>query len=221
MSELIQLSGEAIVELKPKPLPDTPDPSIAQFSDADMKMFREAVEADRAAEAQARVNRRKGRIEIPETPFREDLYRRPAPFETSSDTEVDAPTCWSPSLNSDTHEITLYPGSINGLVPSNMFDTFSVSGTQYIVATCTTDGSQINAITLAVESSPPTPAAATSGAAPLSFKVLITIFNDDLAYNMGGCGMTFVPQESIRVDKVSPTPGTLPYTSWYVWSRTL
>lgn len=192
----------------------------------DELLFYRAIEKEREAEAMVRAQRAStlGRSAQPmaeERVFRESIPRESLTQVPDVVNEVNITTeCrnWEPRVEAG--NLTVLPGAINDLVPSNIFDAFAVpaSGTRYLIATCSTDGSQINAITLSLSSSAPTPAAATSGSAPLSFDVLITVVNDAVPYKIVGCSPVYAPREVLRVDKAAPTPGTLPYTSYYTWT---
>lgn len=121
-------------------------------------------------------------------------------------------------------DLTLRPGTINEVVPSNMFSTLVLPGgsyTRYIVLTASCSGGQVSSAALSVDLSAPGAPAVAAGSPPTSFKVLLAIVVDGVAYRTIGAGsLSARPVEAYRVDKASPTYGLSPYDIYYTWQRT-
>lgn len=119
---------------------------------------------------------------------------------------------------------TIWPGTINQLLPSNYLTGVSVSntGTHYLVLDCTASDGEITAAPLAIESAAPSAISPTQGTPPVAFQVLIGIIISGVAFKVWGNGnMTAAAAESFRVDKGSPVPGSLPYDVYYTWNLSL
>lgn len=76
-----------------------------------------------------------------------------------------------------TYNITLYPGSIDETIPTNMFATINqtVASTQYVILTCESDGYRITSSTWSVTGTPPTPPAATADVPPSEFYIILGV----------------------------------------------
>jgi hypothetical protein len=119
---------------------------------------------------------------------------------------------------------TIWPGTINQLLPSNYLTGVTVSntGTHFLVLDCTASDGEITAAPLAIETGAPPAITPTQGTPPVAFQVLIGIIIDGVAYKVWGNGnMTASAAESFRVDKGSPVPGSLPYDVFYTWEFSL
>lgn len=134
-------------------------------------------------------------------------------------------------FDSTAQTVKFRPLTVNQLVPSNFQDALSVANTvSYIYVHCATDGSQVNAVTLEVSSTPRPPPAVTMGSAPAAFDVLVWVVvrtADGQGYSFSkfkiwGCGnIAASPVEFIRTDKSSPAPGQSSYDIWYAWKAVL
>jgi hypothetical protein len=119
---------------------------------------------------------------------------------------------------------TIWPGTINQLLPSNYLTGVTVSntGTHFLVLDCTASDGEITAAPLAIESAAPPAITPTQGTPPVAFQVLVGIIIDGVAYKVWGNGsVTASAAESYRVDKGSPVPGSLPYDVFYTWEFSL
>ncbi len=123
----------------------------------------------------------------------------------------------------DPRDTFVKPGTINGLIPSNYADIFSLaaSGAYYLVLTCTASDGQIASAVLSFDASPPSGIPVIQGQPPTSFAVLLGVVVDLVWYRTIGLGsLTATGTEVFRVSKTSPAPGTLPYDIWYTWAIT-
>lgn len=77
----------------------------------------------------------------------------------------------------NTYDVTLYPGAINQLVPTNIFATINqaITTTLYVVLTVQSNGLSITSSSWSLMSSQPTPSDATADAPPSTFYVTIGI----------------------------------------------
>ena len=135
------------------------------------------------------------------------------------------------SLDSNAQTATFRPFTVNQLVPSNFQDALSIANSvSYIYVHCETDGSQVNAVTLEVSSTPRPPPAVTMGSAPSAFDVLVWVIVRTSSgggytfsrFKIWGCGnIAASPVEFIRTDKSTPVPGQSSYDIWYAWSAVL
>ena len=126
-----------------------------------------------------------------------------------------------------TYDVTLYPGTINQFMPSNMFDVVNISADddQYITLDCESDGYGITSCTWNADSDAPDPAEATSDTPPSSFSVLLGVvhFDDDDNMTIGqtvNTSLSATPIEWLRTDNPDADPFGLPYTSFYAWKIT-
>ena len=91
--------------------------------------------------------------------------------------------------------LTFWPGTINGIMPSNMFDPQTVDATSlwYVIATATTDGSAVTGIVLSASTTAPTPQTAATNAMPSTVAITVGIYKAGLAYNIAGKNITMTP----------------------------
>ena len=135
------------------------------------------------------------------------------------------------NFNSTAQTVRFRPVTVNQLVPSNFQSDLSVANAvSYIYVHCETDGSQVNAATMDVSSTPRTPPAVTMGSAPSAFDVLVWVIVRTSSgggytfskFKVWGCGnISATPAEYIRTDKSSPAPGQSSYDIWYAWQAVL
>ena len=125
--------------------------------------------------------------------------------------------------------LTLGPGTVNGLVPSNPFNSISCPGTlTYVSLLCQTDSNQVNQVAWQTGATPPAPPLALKGAAPTTFSVLIGIVKrvtsgTTTSYQWWRIwpldfNVVAIPQPWISTDRTDPQPGQTPQETWYSWS---
>lgn len=130
----------------------------------------------------------------------------PAPFDITIDTVGNT--------------LTVSPGTINSLAPSNNGGTFICPAgvTHYVVLNATAVNGSVTAATLSVDSAVPAPIGATLGFPPSSFKVLLHVIQAQVAFRtIGRHSLHAVSIEALRVQKVMTTPDQLPYDTYYTW----
>lgn len=117
--------------------------------------------------------------------------------------------------------ISVQPGLVNGVLPSNMFSvlTASASGIKYVCVDVTTNGKNVTAATMAVKTSAPTPATATADSAPTSVSVIVSVVSGSTAYKTIPCGnVTMRVSPSVTQDNPTATGGQRNYTQFYQWA---
>ena len=112
------------------------------------------------------------------------------PFNISTGGTSEAPT------------ITLWPGVVNGILPSNIYDTFSVDAVSlwYVKAACTSDGTQITAATIHVDASPPDIQTPATDAMPSEVDVLVGLYKASMTYNIFQGNVTLTPSTVSSAD---------------------
>jgi hypothetical protein len=119
-----------------------------------------------------------------------------------------------------TRTVTIWPGTVNQLLVSNYLTgvTVSPTGTYYLVIDCTASDGQITSATLAIDSVPPPGIAPTAGSPPVSFKILVGVIVDAVAFKSLGDSNLYAPSaEAFRLEKVSPVAGLPAYDIYYTW----
>lgn len=114
-----------------------------------------------------------------------------------------------------------FPGTINGLLPTNYTDTFTLDDSLVYFATLSVTASdgEIASCTLSFPTSAPAGIPTVLGQPPTTFDYLLGIVALGVWYRTIGDGsLTAVGQEMFRIDKASPAPGTLPYEIYYSWA---
>lgn len=121
--------------------------------------------------------------------------------------------------------INVFPGTINGYVPSNILDTFYLSSpiSYFIKLRCLTDGFNVTSSSIIVDGSPSAGISISQSAAPTTFDILIGIVTSDLTTYQTWTGNNIQASltQSALSDKSTPaTPGLSPYIRWYTWNIT-
>lgn len=119
------------------------------------------------------------------------------------------------------YEINLCPGTINGLVPEDMFNTFTVgnTGTTYFIVTVQSNEGEILSAKLSTVKNLSsinlqTP---TLLVPPPEFKTIVAIFHDGEFFRCRYTGISAAPQVLYAVDKEDPKPFETPQENIYIW----
>lgn len=116
---------------------------------------------------------------------------------------------------------TFIPGTLNGLLPTNIGSTFTVSGTgtEYAVLNCLASSGVISSSSLAITSTPPPVIGTLNGYPPNAFIILIHVIVSGIPFRMiGPSSLQALPIEVFRVQKTMTTPDQLPYDPYYTWT---
>lgn len=122
-------------------------------------------------------------------------------------------------------KLKLWPGTVNGLLPTNMFDELTVNteGSNYVVLACTTDSNQVNLATLEIRTTAPTAPAAVLEAAPPTFDVLLgVILKNGDSYTVfkiwpSGFNIGASPRLLITTNKEVVAAFESNVERWYTW----
>lgn len=117
-------------------------------------------------------------------------------------------------------EVRIWPGTVNSVVPDNVFDTFTYTpGTdRYVYVQINTDGKAISSAVVFFSSTAPSMFPATQNVAPPEFHVPIAVISDGNVFQIWpGGNMTATATVSLIEDIASPTPGQQSTIKWYNW----
>ncbi len=137
------------------------------------------------------------------------------PWDSSSLAGVGSPNPTTGLYSS--YKLKLWPGSVGGVIPGNMLAEITVSGVQYLAATCTCASGGVASCTLSPGGSPPGPQPHALYAPPGNLDILIGIFADGKWYNLWGKNITVRSVETLRETDPGATAYGLPYRSYYRW----
>ena len=89
---------------------------------------------------------------------------------------------------SEAPTLTLWPGTVNGIMPENMFESFTVDSTSlwYAKATVDTSGGVVQSVTINVDTSAPDKQTPASNDFPTGFDVLLGLYKGGMIYNIAG-----------------------------------
>lgn len=132
---------------------------------------------------------------------------------------------WFPffSLSGPTALANFFPGTIGGLLPTNIFTPLSIDqvADNYLYAQMTASAGNLTGCTLASSTTYPTLAAATSASPPTTFNIPLAIFQvpSNNAINLVGFGNIWVQPAIIFFDTINTGAlTTAPFTPWYNWT---
>lgn len=82
--------------------------------------------------------------------------------------------------------LRLWPGNVNGIMPENMFDTFTFDDTSlwYGKVKVTTDGNAVTSVELMVDTSVPKLQKAATDSQPTEFEIVVALYKTGLSYNL-------------------------------------
>jgi hypothetical protein len=135
----------------------------------------------------------------------------PEPFEVTLEDQGDG-----------TSDATMYYGTVNGLLPSNISSAINVANdaTRYVCINVTTSSGQVSAVTWSLETSAPAVAPVDQSTPPTSFSIAVAIIVDATVYRIWAnqSNMWVRPIECFRTDKTGTiNPGESPYDFWFSW----
>ena len=95
---------------------------------------------------------------------------------------------------SDTNEVTVTPGTVNGLLPSNVLTGLAISGsgTEYVYLTVEAVEFAVDSALFSIESSPLTPSAPTEDFPAVSTPILIAVISDGSIYSVANRNLSMV-----------------------------
>ncbi len=120
--------------------------------------------------------------------------------------------------------VKVRPGTVNGAMPSNMFDFFSYNPTElnpyYVVAGVNTDGLSVNNVTMSLDTSSPDPVMSQKGFPPSYFEILIGLVVNGRAFQLVNRLITASPNITILTQRNNPQLGAPFYDLNYTWQLT-
>ena len=124
------------------------------------------------------------------------------------------------SNNENQYLLTVRPGTLNNILPSNWDDEFTCAATGlfYAKAVISTDGYSVTGVTVEIDANAPVEQAPVKFALASSVEYLFGLFSNGLAYRVIGAGHINVPTRTWLVTNASPAaqPGQSPYDIYYV-----
>lgn len=125
------------------------------------------------------------------------------------------------STNPDTNlpTVKVLPGTVNNMIPTNMFDNFDISdtGTWYIVLDIITDGDSPTDVSINQIQIPPDVIGSNMEIAPTSFSILLGVVVDKVPFQIIYQLINIQPQVTILSLKDTPVPGQPFYDINYTW----
>ena len=125
------------------------------------------------------------------------------------------------TIDSGSGYCTFTYGTVNGVAPTNINSTLSVSlsGTQYVYLACSSVDGVFNSSTIYTGGSAPSLIGTSIGYPPNSFSILIHVVVNGTAFRViGRSSLQALSKEAFRTQKIITTPDMLPYDSYYTWS---
>ena len=126
---------------------------------------------------------------------------------------------WHLSIGSG-QTVRVSPGTINGTLPINMFDSFgpiAETGTSYIILQCYSDGVDLTYSALSLSSSPPEFTTHSISSAPLQFQFLIGVVVNLRPFDVADGLLWATATQGVRLTKPGPGPGEPYYDNTYTW----
>jgi len=118
-----------------------------------------------------------------------------------------------------TYSVTVRPGTLNGILPSNWSDTFTcaATGMYYAKAVITTDGTAVTAVTIECNTTAPTVQTPQAFGVETTIRYLFGLFSAGSVYRVIGAGhISLNPSVWMTKAKASPAaPGELPWVQYY------
>ena len=124
--------------------------------------------------------------------------------------------------NENQYLVTIEPGTINGVLPANWSNEFTISQNQlnYVALQVTANQKRIASCTVALESSWTYQEQEPSmWGVPSSFKVLLGMVRNSQVWQIAYDNLSFAVAKRLVTEKTSLQPGELPYDNWYVWQQ--
>ncbi len=138
--------------------------------------------------------------------------------------EAIPPHPWKVTRNDEggTKRVRVHPGSIGGVVPTNIFPPPTISGTglEFVVLDVSINpaSGSVSSCSLSIESTQPTPPVPTSSAPTSSFADVIAVIHDGSIFQVRSRNLNAISQELFQETVEEPAIGERNYIPWYVWN---
>jgi hypothetical protein len=118
-----------------------------------------------------------------------------------------------------TYNMTLWPGTLNQAIPSNILTPISYDSTtnRFIKLSVTSNGKSITGTTVASSATVTDAITTTADAAPTTFDILIGVIVAGTIYQVRRGNLLATLNNNFTEGKAVPVPGTSPYTFYYTW----
>jgi hypothetical protein len=120
--------------------------------------------------------------------------------------------------------VTVRPGTINGLLPTNILDGESLEefaltsdALRYVVLNCSASSNALTSCTISLEEQPPDNQTPLAFALPATYKVILGVVYNSTVRQIVSSNLSVAGRQAYITDKVNPAPGTLPYNVFFVW----
>lgn len=134
---------------------------------------------------------------------------------------VDYPWDLTVSEDGGITDVTILPGTINHIVPSNMFQTISTAtaDTLFVKLQCNTDGKVITNVVIQINNIPAIPQIPTNSILPSYFEYTVGVISGNIGYNIARKFLTATGSRLFLTDKDPPAqPGEMAFEEYLVWS---
>lgn len=129
----------------------------------------------------------------------------------------------SDTTDPDVKKVSVTPGSFNGLVPTDIFDPITITGTglEFVVVTLTVGGGSVpdpaSASISPIESSQPDPGSTTAGGPPVTVKDVIAVLNDGVVSQVRSTNLTAISTEVTTTSIWNAATEAYDLTNYYRW----
>ena len=117
---------------------------------------------------------------------------------------------------------TIRPGTVNGILPSNIFDSFTIEASQttYFKAVATTNGKVVTSVSIVADDQAPAVQVPVPQALPAGFEVLFAVSSHGTVFRTLARGSSIVADSNALfvADRSGWTPGHPLTETWYAWS---
>lgn len=127
------------------------------------------------------------------------------------------------SPNGSNFDVSLRPGTVNQMIPSNLFTPITVSGvaSSFVKLHCTTNGTGVTGVTVTADATPSSPIIPTPSVGSTTFDILIGVIlpGGTSIKTLGYCASIRATLSQVFTQDKSdpPAPGISPYIRWYTW----
>jgi hypothetical protein len=135
----------------------------------------------------------------------------PQPFDVSLSSD---------STNTSQYTATIQAGTVNNILPSNMWNSFSTYGdSRYIwKLRCSTDGTSVSSVQIIVDSSQALPQVPVKFMLPFTFDIVFAVSFKAQVWRIIGDGSPFAYSSPLyTTDKDWYDLGAFPYETYYCW----
>jgi len=116
---------------------------------------------------------------------------------------------------------TIRPGTVNGILPSNIFESFTIEASQttYFKAVATTNGKVVTSVSIVADNQAPAVQVPVPQALPAGFEVLFAVSAQGKVFRTLADGNIVAVSELLFVANVENWQPGMPMTeNWYHWS---